>query len=404
MSSCCSEKNEDHHSSVCRCSMSSDEGHLDSDFSIFVEKKGDRSCCTVQATETSAPVEIPGYRLWKFVEEFLETPVGMVPKVRTLLTFQDRWGTVRVRSGFGRDRYRIAPGLYAVGAPDETAPVLVTANFKLSFDLLRSHLSGVNMWVLVVDTKGINVWCAAGKGTFSSEEVARRVTAAQLDRVVTHRRLILPQFAATGVAARKVKRLCGFEVCWGPIHCRDLKRFFDGGMKATKAMRQATFSLAERAVLIPVEIRLMAKPTLYVLPALFLLSGIGPGLFSLGTAVSRGSVAFLAYLFAVVAGTVATPIFLPWLPGRAFAVKGAISGIAVGVLMATGFGSWLSPLEMVAVSLLILAVGSFLAMNFTGCTPFTSPTGVEKEMRRAIPVQAVGVVIAAILWVVSGFY
>jgi hypothetical protein len=30
-------------------------------------------------------------------------------------------------------------------------------------------------------------------------------------------------------------------------------------------------------------------------------------------------------------------------------------------------------------------------MNFTVSTPYTSPTGVEKEMRRAMPAQAAGV-------------
>lgn len=67
--------------------------------------------------------------------------------------------------------YTIDPGLYALGNPDESSPVLVTANYKLTFDRLRQSLPKLDAWVLVLDTKGINVWCAAGKGTFGTGEV-----------------------------------------------------------------------------------------------------------------------------------------------------------------------------------------------------------------------------------------
>ena len=111
----------------------------------------------------------------------------------------------------------------------------------------------------------------------------------------------------------------------------------------------------------------------------------------------------LAYVLAVVAGAVLAPIFLPWLPGRAFALKGAVLGVAAGALLSAGCADRLALLEMMALTLFIMAVSSYLAMNFTGSTPFTSPTGVEKEMRRAIPAQAVGALAAVIMWVCTGF-
>src|SRR3972149_4169926 len=72
--------------------------------------------------------------------------------------------------GIGRDRCRVAPGLYALGAPGGDSPVLVTANYKLTFDVLRRDAAGLDAWILVLDTRGINVWCAAGEGTFGTEE------------------------------------------------------------------------------------------------------------------------------------------------------------------------------------------------------------------------------------------
>jgi hypothetical protein len=359
--------------------------------------------CGGRASQSAAAHERPGYRRWEFVEDFLPAPAGPVPRVRTEMNREDRLGTLSARLGGGRDRYRVAPGLYGVGAPDETSPVLVTANYKLSFDVLRSHLAGISAWILVVDTGGINVWCAAGKGTFSAQEVACRVQAAGLADTVSHRRLVLPQLAATGVSARRVKRLCGFEVVWGPVHAHHVKTFLEKEMKATPEMRRVTFGLQQRLELIPVELNHLGKPSLYLIPVLFLLSGLGRDVFSPGAAVSRGAAALLAYLLAIAAGAVLVPALLPWLPGRAFALKGALTGAAAGALSAFLGAGHLLPLEMLALGLLMMALSSYLAMNFTGSTPYTSPTGVEKEMRRAIPVQAAGALGAVTLWVIAGF-
>ncbi len=400
MTSCCPERKAPATPSPCSCHETPANG-LKPDFMISGQDKS--PCCGGQAPEPGSRHEKPGYRLWGFVADFMQTPAGMIPRVFSRLDRDDCIGTVLARLGIGRDRYSIAPGLYGVGSPDAGSPVMVTANYKLTFDSLRGSLAGIDAWILVLDTRSINVWCAAGKGTFSTEEVAERVNAVALEKVVTHRRLVLPQLSATGVSARQVKRLCGFEVVWGPVHARHIKAFLDGGMQATSAMRKVTFTLRERVELIPVELNHMGKPSLYVIPALFLLSGVGQGFFSISSAVSRGLSAVLAYLSAVVAGAILAPILLSWLPGRAFALKGAVIGAAAGTLLSATFAGQLARSEMVALTLFIMAVSSYLAMNFTGSTPFTSPTGVEKEMRRAIPAQVVGAVVAVILWVSAGF-
>ncbi len=94
---------------------------------------------------------------------WLDTPAGQIPRVGAKLTRRDWLGTLKARLGVGRMNYKIDPGLYAVASPTAKSPVFVTANYKLSFDHLRRHLGGLDAWLLVLDTKGINVWCAAGK-------------------------------------------------------------------------------------------------------------------------------------------------------------------------------------------------------------------------------------------------
>ena len=395
MPSCCQERDAN-----CGCDAPPEKAR-DAAFPILEQQAG--GCCGNPAGAPESPHEMPGFRLWGFVEGFMQTPAGPVPRVLTAWHREDRLGAMAARLGIGRDSYRVAPGLYAVGRADDRSPVMVTANYKLSFDTLRVQLSGIDAWILVVDTRSINVWCAAGKGTFSSAEVARRVKAASLERIVAHRRLILPQLAAAGVSARQVKRLCGFEVVWGPVHAKDIGAFLDAGLKADAAMRRVTFTLRERVELIPVELNHLGKPTLYALPALFVLSGLGSGVFSIGAALSRGASALGAYILAVVAGVILAPVLLPWLPGRAFSLKGAGLGAAAGALLSVGMIGRLAGLEMLALIFFTTAVSSYLAMNFTGSTPFTSPTGVEKEMRRAIPAQAAGALIAVVLWVSAGF-
>ena len=302
-----------------------------------------------------------------------------------------------------RRRYRVAPGLYAVGSPGPDSPVLVTANYKLSFDSLRFSVSGIDAWLLVADTRGINVWCAAGKGTFSAGEVSDLVRRSRLAEVVSHRRLVLPQLAAPGVTAREVTRDCGFSVRFGPVRATDLPAWLERDGQGDEAMREVTFTLAERAVLIPVELYLLARPLLGLVVLALCLSGLGPGVFSPAAAVQRGVLLLGATGLGILAGAVLVPLLLPWLPARQFWLKGVYTGLAVAALARPLVATGVSGVEQAALTLWAVAVSSYLAMNFTGSTPFTSLSGVEREMRRGLPVQLLAVGAAAVLWVVAPF-
>ncbi|GAB4240758.1 MAG: mercury methylation corrinoid protein HgcA [Deltaproteobacteria bacterium] len=308
-----------------------------------------------------------------------------------------------MRWGIRRNSYRVAPGLYALGNPDAAAPVLVTANYKMTFDVVRHDAAGLDAWILALDTQGVNVWCAAGEGTFGTEEVIRKVTESRLSDIVRHRRLLFPQLGAPGVAAHEVRTRCGFSVVYGPVRARDIRPFLAAGSKATPAMRRVVFPMMDRLVLTPVEITGLLRPAGWAAVVLFLLAGVGPGVFSFGAAWERGFAAVAALAAGILAGAVVTPLLLPWLPGRAFSVKGGLAG---GVLAACAVMWERGALEAPAALALLLAmtaVSSFVAMNFTGATPFTSPSGVEKEMRRALPVQAGLTVLAGLLWVGGAF-
>ncbi len=315
----------------------------------------------------------------RFVLGERETPEGRVPVAATALNARDRWGAFKVRWDVGRMQYRVAPGLYAVGSPGPEAPVLVSANYKLSFDALRRELAGLDAWILVLDTKGVNVWCAAGKGSFGTEELLRRIEACRLSGVVAHRRLVLPQLGAPGVNAAEVARRSGFTVHYGPVRAKDLPAYLAAGGKATPEMRAVSFGMAERAVLAPTELKHAAKPLLLVFGLLFLLNLVVARPFGLGDV--------LLIAGAVLAGTVGLPLLLPLLPGRAFSCKGWVLGLVETALLLWLLG-WFSPANwmLAAGYLLVLpACTAYLGLNFTGSSTYTSFSGVQREMRLALP-------------------
>ncbi len=337
----------------------------------------------------------------------VSTPVGDVPKVSTSLRLPDHLGTWKARWGIGRMSYSIAPGLYAVGKPSDESPVLVTANYKMSFDRLRSQLTGINAWILVLDTKGVNVWCAAGKGTFGTDEIVRQVAETSLAETVSHRRLIVPQLGAPGVAAREVKQRCGFRVLYGPVRAVDVPAFLQAGLEATPEMRRVRFSILDRLAVAPVELMLAGKAMLLIAVCFIFLAGLGADVFDWARVATVGLWSAVLFLATCVASIVFAPALLPWLPGRAFAAKGAWLGL-VFLLGAAGF-VWSHPdvivswFAVAAWCLMIPAVASFLAMNYTGASTYTSLSGVRVEVRIAAPIQATCAVVGAVLWLVGRF-
>jgi hypothetical protein len=304
----------------------------------------------------------------------------LITPVSGTLTSADTRDHLLARLGQNRSGHRVPPGLYSVGSPDSGAPVIVTANYTLSFDSVRSSLGGRDAYILVLDTKGINVWCAAGKGTFGTDELINRIHKTSLSTVVTHHRLILPQLGAPGVAAHEVHKATGFHVEYGPVRASDLPEFLNERI-TTPEMRVVKFDLWDRVVLIPVELRSAAIYTVIAAVALWFAGGWIPA---------------ACFLAAVIAGTVIFPVLLPYLPTADFSTKGLVLGIIVAAPFAalallskgTGTPMVIGVTAVIAIFFTLPVITAYLALNFTGCTPYTSRTGVKREISRYIPFMA----------------
>jgi len=349
--------------------------------------------CRPSGGRTDLPSSVTG---------LVETPMGSVPRVTSFFTGKDRLGIWKVRWGIGRMHYTVPPGLYAIGDPGPGSEVLVTANYRMTFDLLRRAAGDLDAWILVLDTGGINVWCAAGKGTFGTGELVDRIGSSGLGKIVSHRRVIVPQLGAVGVCAGDVRQRTGFDVIYGPVEATHLRDYLAAGRVADPAMRRKTFPFAARAALVPAELvpALIWSAGAVVLMALAGgLAGRGP---FLGDVVRSGleSAGFLGA--ALLSGGVLVPLFLPWIPGRAFSVKGAMAGLATAFLLQALFQP--AGVKGAAWTLIIVAVSSFLAMNFTGSSTFTSLSGVRKETAMALPAQVAALSAGIVFWFGSLFF
>jgi hypothetical protein len=322
-----------------------------------------------------------------FITGSIETERGSVAQVSTKLSSRDLIGTIMVRWSINRDNYKVLPGLYAVGNPDSTSDVFVTANYKLSFDHLRKNLDGLSGWILVLDTKGINVWCAAGKGTFGTKELIKQITETNLHRVVHHKRIIVPQLGATGVAAHEIKEATGFHVFYGPVKASDIKDFISARYKKTKEMRTITFGIGERAKLIPVDIMYGGYYLLAAVVVFFILGMLLKGDLNSTDSVFYGLHSVVNLLAGYFSGIILTPLLLPFIPFRSFALKGFTTGLITFITLYLLNQTGTNIFEQISWFLLITGVSSFMAMNFTGSSTFTSLSGVQKEMKIALPIQ-----------------
>jgi len=296
------------------------------------------------------------------------------------MTLSDHWDHFLARVGYKRSQHRIKPGLYSIGDPQSDSPVFVTANYTLSFDALRSNLEGIDCYILVLDTFGVNVWCAAGKKTFGTDELVMKINATQLKKVIDRHILILPQLGAPGISAHEVKKRTGFKVQYGPVRASDLPEYLRTN-RATPEMRKVIFGLSDRMVLISVDFKHNFLPTILLsIAAWLLLDGLLP------------ASSVLAILFSA---SILFPILLPWLPSKNFSTKGFFLGFltAIPFILVTLFGNTDTSLihqisRALAYLLVIPPPVAYIGLNFTGATTFTSKSGVRREMLRYIPVMA----------------
>ena len=329
-----------------------------------------------------------------------ETEKNSVSSISSKWLWSDRWGQIKCRIGGRRDDYTTTPGLFAIGTPDENSDVLVTSNYKLSFDILRKDLKGTDAWILVLDTKGINVWCAAGKGTFGTAGLINKIEDTNLINIVKHKKLIVPQLGAVGVSAHKVTEKTGFKVIYGPIKSGDIKGYIANNYTATEEMRLMKFPLKDRLVLVPIEFYHPWKKFLWFSLLTLLIFGLQPNGIIFSYIFKEGLPIVVLGAVSITAGALLVPALLPILPSRSFAIKGFIAGL-ITPLIALFFSGCISVFANVYIIIfcwiLFPIISSYIGLQFTGASTFTNMSGVKKELKIGLPIYIICTILSIIL-------
>jgi 2-polyprenyl-3-methyl-5-hydroxy-6-metoxy-1,4-benzoquinol methylase len=276
---------------------------------------------------------------------------------------------------------KVRPGLYAVGHPTHDSPVLVTGNFDLTVRRLVRAIDGrLDAWILVADSAGINVWCAAGGGYFTAEKVIAAVKSSHLDDVVNHHALILPQLCANGVDGWRIRKETGWGVHWGPVRAQDIPAYLAEKRKKTDAMRWVRFPLRDRLEMVTVTLGFYA---LVILVPVFLFwrQSFWP---------VAASLFGLTYFYAVT---------LPWIPGR----DGLYKSIPLTIIALVGLFVYTAIWPMPVPSLFNWGIGLvglsiFSAAELQGMSPLMRGEQANWSFEAVI-----GVILGLVYWLLPLF-
>ncbi len=237
-------------------------------------------------------------------------------------------------------------------------------------------LQGLDAWVLCVDSRGINVWCAARGPDFGNAQLVEAVSASGLTQVVSHFKLILPQLSAGGVALPTLPSDFKFHVFYGPVWSRDLPEYLrEQVVRKPERMRVAHFTLPKRFQAGVTHGTFLLRKFLFwpsvLLLAVFLGFQWWEGITILGWAwITVASTALFIALF--------FPIANRW---RSFTKKsllfGTLGAVLCGIallIVQQGF----TPTFPGSVALQFW-LGYFTTMSFSGYTMESSPRAIQGE-------------------------
>ena len=137
-------------------------------------------------------------------------------------------------------------GIVKIGNPDEKSLVFITCNYHLTMVRVKKALEGIDCYLLIAKSNGYNVWCGSTGGHFTNHSVISIIKTTGIQKLVSHKNIILPQLAATGIEAGVVKNKTGWNVIWGPIYAKDIPAFIENNYKKTHKMRVVEFPLVQR--------------------------------------------------------------------------------------------------------------------------------------------------------------
>jgi len=138
--------------------------------------------------------------------------------------------------------------LIKIGKPGKNSPVFITCNFYVTVEIVKRVLekNSIDCYLLIANSRGINVWCSATGGHFTNHDVVSALKTSGIEKLINHRNAIFPQLAAAGIEAKAIKEKTGWDITWGPVYAEDIPDFIKNNFKKTSEMRNVKFPLMQR--------------------------------------------------------------------------------------------------------------------------------------------------------------
>ncbi len=279
-------------------------------------------------------------------------------------------------------------GFYSFNGADADSPVLVTTDYYMTaFRVIDSiERQGIACHLLVVNGKGINVWCGSRGGHVDTDSVLAALEDFDVAEKVSHKKLILPQLIASGVSKAELAKH-GWRAEFGPVEIEDVGEFIKNGNKKTPEQSMVTFDLNHRVEENFGHLVFETALFLIMTPIFWILGFLG------GPLLSWSSYWLSIFPF-VLLGTYVLGTFMalvdPKMPTTSGLVRGVITGLVALVVFKMSLMVILSvPLIWTdATGLTIFGLSMFVGFNWGGATPFLG----EDQMIRDIIVGLVGLV------------
>jgi acetyl-CoA decarbonylase/synthase complex subunit gamma len=120
---------------------------------------------------------------------------------------------------------QVEEGVYEIGAPNDSSPVLLTSNFSLTYFNVAgdTESSKVPSYIVVTYTEGLSVMTAFAAGKLTPESVKKTLDEVKVDGRVNHKKMIIP-----GMIARmsgKLEEITGWEIMVGPRESTGIPKY-----------------------------------------------------------------------------------------------------------------------------------------------------------------------------------
>ncbi|PWI48687.1 hypothetical protein CEE45_05610 [Candidatus Heimdallarchaeota archaeon B3_Heim] len=276
-------------------------------------------------------------------------------------------------------RKSVPPGLYRIGNPRRNSPVLVTANYYWTVDSVFKllHKETIDCFLLIVDSNGINVWCAAGGGHFTHTQILDAIRLFDVKEMIDHSTIILPQLSATGVDRKELSK-AGWKPVFGPVDIKNVNTFLESFTKKSKTA-MVEFNLAFRTLM-------GIQHAFFISCVLFL-----PLLLILGI-LAAIEIPLTSFWFSVVfqlfiLGWIINMLFIWGYPIFNFTSSFFKKGLSVAIINSIVVLFYLitqikiiSLYSLIFWVALVTVVSLFIILDLAGNTPFTNHLDVESDL------------------------